>query len=70
MTLTPGKRKLYGYSGTVYLTEKEKVEVEVFHKQFGGQFVMNEQKYSDTVPDMPKKEPVEDPADDEYSGDE
>jgi hypothetical protein len=44
MTLTPGERKLYGFSGMVYLTEKEKKEVEEFHKQFEGQFVMNEQK--------------------------
>ena len=44
MTLTEGPRKLYGFSGMVYLTEKEKKEVEEFHKQFGGQFVMNEQK--------------------------
>jgi len=28
----------------VYLTEKEKKEVEEFHEQFEGQFVMNEKK--------------------------
>ena len=42
MTLTAGQRKLYGFSGMVYLTEKEKKEVEEFHQQFGGQFVINE----------------------------
>ena len=42
MTLTPGERKLYGFSGMVYLTEKEKKEVEEFHLQFGGQFAITE----------------------------
>ena len=44
MTLTEGPRKLYAISHMVYLTEKEKKEVEEFHKQFGGEFVINEQK--------------------------
>ena len=44
MTLTAGQRKLYGFSGMTYLTEKEKKEVEEFHKQFEGQFVINESK--------------------------
>ena len=44
MTLTEGPRKLYGFSGMTYLTEKEKKEVEEFHKQFGGEFVITEQK--------------------------
>lgn len=44
MTLKPGKRKLYGMSGLVWLTDDEKKEIEDFHKQFGGQFVVTEQK--------------------------
>ena len=44
MTLTAGQRKLYAISHMVYLTEKEKKEVEEFHKQFGGEFAINEQK--------------------------
>jgi hypothetical protein len=40
--LTPGERKLYGMSGLVWLTEKEREEVEDFHRQFGGQFVITD----------------------------
>lgn len=44
MTLTPGKRKLYGVSGLIYFTPAEKKEVEEFMKQFGGQFIITEKE--------------------------
>lgn len=49
MTLTPGKRKLYGYTHLVWLTEKERYELEEFLNQFGGQFTITEK-------DSPMKE--------------
>ena len=49
MTLTCGKRRLYAVRSITWLTEKEKEEIEMFLKQFGGDMVINEQ-------DSPMKE--------------
>ena len=72
MTLTPGERKLYGMSGMVWLTQKEREEIEEFHKQFGGQFLIME-KPSSHSPDRYKEDPnntAEDPSDDGYPAEE
>jgi hypothetical protein len=45
MTLTCGKRNLYCMSHMFWLTNKERADVEEFHKQFGGEFIINEQDH-------------------------
>lgn len=47
MTLTAGKRTLYGISALIYFTDTEKEEVESFMKQFGGQFIITNKEKSE-----------------------
>jgi hypothetical protein len=42
VTLTPGKRRLYTIRQIAWLTDIERMEIEEFHKQFGGDFVVTE----------------------------
>jgi hypothetical protein len=44
MTLHPGKPKLYVISHMVWLTDKEKEELENIHREYGVEMIFTEQK--------------------------